>query len=225
MADTLDGQRGAAGGPGTLPNYKELELKRPSAAPIVLSGGLADYSRLAQMQLMMDEMARSNHLINDIGRGLQADAAQASAVHSGRYSGRLSHANRTAQSRAVPQKSKRSNVQEPGNQSQQNVASQSSKGASIGHGVDMADIQSKLSRLDEENSKFYDNLSRVEMANPSALQAPATRAHQQRRDTERSGSNRSRASPARSRRSLAPSTRSPQRVGLGRQDLQIHQSN
>ena len=95
----MDGQRGAAGGPGTLSNYKELELKRPSAAPIVLSGGLADYSRLAQMQLMMDEMARSNHLINDIGRGLHADvdayAVQASALHSDRYSGRLSHANRT----------------------------------------------------------------------------------------------------------------------------------
>ena len=83
----------------------------------------------------------------------------------------------------------------------------------------MADIQSKLSRLDEENSKFYDNLSKVETANPSTALPPATRARQQRRVPDRSGSNRSRASPTRSRRSLAPSERSPQRVGLNRLDL------
>jgi hypothetical protein len=54
------------------------------------------------MQLMMDEMARSNHLINDIGKNLHADVAQFSNVHSQNYSGILSQANKTAQSRAVP---------------------------------------------------------------------------------------------------------------------------
>ena len=111
VADTLNGQGTAA---GALPNYKELELKRPNEAPTVIQGGLADYSRIAQMQAMMDEMARSNHLINDIGRSLHAEATNADPLQAGRYSGRLSLANRTAQSKAAPQNSQRPNVQEPG---------------------------------------------------------------------------------------------------------------
>lgn len=111
VADTLNGQGTA---PGALPNYKELELKRPNDAPTVIQGGLADYSRIAQMQAMMDEMARSNHLINDIGRNLHTEAANANPLQAGRYSGRLSLANRTAQSKAAPQNSQRPNVQEPG---------------------------------------------------------------------------------------------------------------
>lgn len=105
----------------------------------------------------------------------------------------------------------------PGGLSAANYTVQS--GGSRSPGVNIADIQAKLNRLDEENSNFYDNLSKMDHSKGGS---PGLRAQQKRADAARSRSTRSvisRASPVRTRHSLAPSQHSPPRSGQGRSSL------